>query len=204
MLTTKITTIADKTRKLTGLTNKMTLDEIAANMDLIKTDPILQDKSIEITENGTTNIVADEGYDGLNNVDVTVNVASSGGDEMVKYSTEEQVVGTWIDGKPLYRKVVLVTFPKVNTDGTFPESPKLEFAENVDFARIIDGSILVTYEQGAYQSFPLPVITNSGRIAKIQISVTVDRKAHLVITTNAVAFSKSTGYAVVEYTKTTD
>lgn len=74
MLTTKITTIADKTRKLTGLTNKMTLDEIAANMDLIKTDPILQDKSIEITENGTTNIVADEGYDGLNNVDVTVNV----------------------------------------------------------------------------------------------------------------------------------
>ena len=36
----------------------------------IVTDPILQDKSIEITENGTTTITADEGYDGLNNVDV--------------------------------------------------------------------------------------------------------------------------------------
>lgn len=39
----------------------------------------LQDKTIEITENGTTNIVADEGYDGLNSVEVNVNV-SSGGD----------------------------------------------------------------------------------------------------------------------------
>lgn len=41
---------------------------------------LLQDKSIEITENGTTNIVADEGYDGLNSVEVTTNVASSGGE----------------------------------------------------------------------------------------------------------------------------
>lgn len=36
----------------------------------------LQDKTIEITENGTTNIVADEGYDGLNSVEVITNVSS--------------------------------------------------------------------------------------------------------------------------------
>ena len=29
------------------------------------------------------------------------------------YSTEEQVIGTWIDGKPLYRKVI-----NINADGT--------------------------------------------------------------------------------------
>lgn len=40
----------------------------------------LQDKSVEITENGITNIVADEGYNGLNNVEVVTNVASSGAD----------------------------------------------------------------------------------------------------------------------------
>ena len=44
-----------------------------------KPDPTLQDKTIEITENGTTNIVADEGYDGLNNVSVTTNVEANGG-----------------------------------------------------------------------------------------------------------------------------
>lgn len=42
-------------------------------------EPNLQDKSIEITENGTTNVTADEGYDGLNNVEVITNVEGSGG-----------------------------------------------------------------------------------------------------------------------------
>ena len=77
-LTEKIIAIADKTRELTGLTNKMTLEEIPSNMNLIKTKPNLQDKTIEIKENGTQTITADSGYDGLNNVDVTVNVASGG------------------------------------------------------------------------------------------------------------------------------
>lgn len=40
---------------------------------------ILQSKSVEITENGTTNVVADSGYDGLDKVEVITNV-SSGGD----------------------------------------------------------------------------------------------------------------------------
>ena len=38
----------------------------------------LQDKEINITTNGTQNIVADNGYDGLGNVDITVNVESGG------------------------------------------------------------------------------------------------------------------------------
>lgn len=37
----------------------------------------LQDKEVTITENGTTNITADTGYDGLNEVEVTTNVSSS-------------------------------------------------------------------------------------------------------------------------------
>lgn len=40
---------------------------------------LLQDKAVEIKENGTTNIVADEGYDGLNSIEVTTNIESSGG-----------------------------------------------------------------------------------------------------------------------------
>ena len=43
----------------------------------------LQDKSITINSNGTQNISADTGYDGLGNVSVTVNVASSGGSSLL-------------------------------------------------------------------------------------------------------------------------
>lgn len=37
----------------------------------------LQDKSVEITENGTTNIVADDGYYGLNSVEINTNVGGT-------------------------------------------------------------------------------------------------------------------------------
>lgn len=47
--------------------------------------------------------------------------ASGSGSSLDAYSTEEQVIGTWVDGKPLYRKVVQYTltatsgYPTVDT-----------------------------------------------------------------------------------------
>lgn len=32
----------------------------------------------------------------------------------IKYSTEEQIIGEWIDGKPLYQKTVVIENPSVN------------------------------------------------------------------------------------------
>ena len=40
--------------------------------------PVMQEKAVTITENGTTSVVPDEGKDGLSKVDVTVNVAGGG------------------------------------------------------------------------------------------------------------------------------
>ena len=60
--------------------NNETFTSLTPKVGKIVTDPILQDKSIEITENGTQTITADEGYDGLNNVEVTTNISSGGGE----------------------------------------------------------------------------------------------------------------------------
>lgn len=49
--------------------------------------PSLQNKSVTITENGTQNVTADSGYDGLRNVEVTTNV--SGGDDLSEYFVTE-------------------------------------------------------------------------------------------------------------------
>lgn len=54
----------------------------------VYTPPILQDKSITITENGTTNITADEGYDGLNSVTVNTNVIEDLTKELTAQSEE--------------------------------------------------------------------------------------------------------------------
>lgn len=56
--------------------NNETFTSLTPKVGKIVTDPILQDKSITITENGTQTITADEGYNGLNNVEVITNIAS--------------------------------------------------------------------------------------------------------------------------------
>lgn len=56
----------------------------------------LQDKSVEIIENGTTNITADEGYAGLNNVEVTVNVPVGEVEIEPDYITDGLIA--WFDG----------------------------------------------------------------------------------------------------------
>ena len=52
------------------------------------------------------------------------------GNEILKnnYSLSETIVGTWIDGKPIYRKVIETTSPTVETGGDFLE-------KNIDFFR---------------------------------------------------------------------
>ena len=106
MLTTKITNIADSIRNKTGKKNKITLDEMPNEINSIKTEPNLQDKTIEITENGTTVISPDEGYDGLNNLEVVTKVPNSG-------NTESEIVEITVDLNTLNKTNI-----SVKQDGT--------------------------------------------------------------------------------------
>lgn len=46
----------------------------------------------------------------------TINQIPVSGGGSVDYSTDEKVIGTWIDGKPLYRKVFVVSDVKIRSD----------------------------------------------------------------------------------------
>lgn len=73
-------------------------------------EPNLQFKGLNVTDNSTDEITEVESV-GLNqdSMDDVLNASISGNQVAsngLVYSTEEQVVGKWVDGKPLYQKTL--------------------------------------------------------------------------------------------------
>lgn len=201
------------------MSNKETLQEyntkLIANNDSLQTvmdminnlpeaggsaDILLQDKSIEITENGTTNIVADEGYDGLNNVEVVTNV--SGGEELTEiYSTEEVKTNkTWIDGKPIYRKVFTGTLPTAASYSTYV-SLYFDISDtNYDTPVDIYGSI----DQADGFAFWSLNWYNHVAGASAITNINNDTSNKIQVRHNCNWLSDQPVFVVFEYTKTTD
>lgn len=78
-LTNFLTDVADSIRSKTGKSETIACEDFDTEIESISGggEPNLQTKSVTITENGTTNITADSGYDGLEQVNVTTNVSQS-------------------------------------------------------------------------------------------------------------------------------
>lgn len=79
----------------------------------------LQDKSITINENGTHSIVADDGYSGLNQVNVTVDAIEDLTNELETYDNELTQQETTIEDimKELENKVVVSRYDEGYADG---------------------------------------------------------------------------------------
>ena len=99
------------------------------------------------------------------------------------YSTEEQIVGTWIDGKPIYQVAVTGT---VNTNVSIPIS-------NLDIIPKID--VVIKLTNGNFASVPDPYT--------YQIYYDIAESALKVGSGNQY-YSGQPFYAVIQYTKTTD
>ena len=68
--------IADSIRSVTGKTDKIPASQFDTEIKAIDTEPNLQDKEMTIYENQQLNITADEGYDGLGEVNVNLKVGT--------------------------------------------------------------------------------------------------------------------------------
>ena len=90
--------------------------------NLFKNDTIINVNAIAVKNSNGVAITLDE-Y--LNNRDI--------------YSTDEQIVGTWVDGKPIYRKVI---------DTTTPSSTNVESV----VASLTDEKSLISLNAFVYQT----------------------------------------------------
>ena len=110
------------------------------------------------------------------------------------YSTEEQRVGTWIDGKPLYRKTIVANFEllKQETNKNYDKT----IAHNIsNFSKCIKASLA---EQNGILCFPY--LTRGGGTTAI---INVD-KNNVTIRTYNDNWTQRDWYITLEYTKTTD
>lgn len=107
------------------------------------------------------------------------------------YSTDETRIGTWIDGKPIYRKVI-------NTGALPTLGGKVinHNISNIDYVCKIEG---MAYRDSDNIFLPLPHATYDNTA----ISCYCDKTAiTIIVYTDRSAFQES--YATIEYTKTTD
>lgn len=115
------------------------------------------------------------------------NIVGGGGEQVVSkhnYSTTEQVVGTWIDGKPIYEIVNTYVTPKtINTTGWTDTGIYIASIEKVINSFALDNN---------NQYFPLAIgLYGDGRVAG-------------ALATGVGTTSRTIQVIVIQYTKSTD
>ena len=108
-----------------------------------------------------------------------------------EYSTSETKCGVWVDGKPLYRKVI-----KINTITNGSAQTIAHNISNVDFIFVKD---FFVWKPSSTFSRALNTTYNSATNY-----VQVNRTNFTYLITSAQDPLNSIGYAILEYTKTTD
>lgn len=109
-------------------------------------------------------------------------------------TTEVKTNSVWIDGKPIYRKVIDI--------GNLPNNSSKSIATGIDFNY---ATLVKLYGFAKFSSnnicFPLPLA--SPAVLGYAIMINVDNSNNVVVSTGTDRSSYS-GYVIIEYTKTTD
>lgn len=106
------------------------------------------------------------------------------------YSTEEQVIGTWIDGKPIYRKVIYSTINKSGTVSVQHGIANLGIVTNM----------YINFNRGDKQMINARISTDGYDIGLDTIYADYFDIAIPTIFGSSIKYI----YAIMEYTKTTD
>lgn len=111
-------------------------------------------------------------------------------DDRDNYSTTEQIVGTWIDGKPIYRKVIQC--------GALPNSANKDVAHNIQSIGTTIKCNGMAVRTSDKRALPIPDSTPSAEI------VCGATNTNVYITTQNDRSSFDYSFLILEYTKTTD
>lgn len=112
-----------------------------------------------------------------------------GGSSMHNYSTDEHVVGTWIDGSTLYEKTV--------DFGALPNNTTKTVAYNIsNLNNIVDVKGIAYNQNGAR---PLPFVDDAAKNGDVLLDTI--KSSGVVRIISHTDLSSLTGYVTLQYTK---
>lgn len=123
-------------------------------------------------------------------------------DTYTTYSTEEIVVGKWIDGKPIYRKVIDL--------GILPNTDIVRIPHNIDnLDRIISmNGMAKSLRQNLLLPFPYSLgkdgFNSDGTVKVNTVPINIYEEQGNIVVYTLSDRSDMTGYVILEYIKTTD
>ena len=122
-----------------------------------------------------------------------------------RYSTEETETGMyWIDGKPIYRKVLQTTMPTVETDGTYVLTAVPHGLQGVKDLISLD-AVACSYYQSGSLHYGIKGNAAWGLTNDVTYSVyTQYNGANITIGSNRTTLNNWKVFITLEYTKTTD
>lgn len=160
------------------------LTSASKTLTVIKGIPIIQWNKTKFQVNGDLYIADSTGSNSRQITDLDI------------YSSDEIRIGTWVNGKPLYRKVFMTSAVISSTN----DNKFSHYINNVDFIKIKEAFV---YRPANGTCYLLPTIYYESNSAFDRIGVKADRTyvAFYVESSWNTDWEK---YVVLEYTKTTD
>ena len=132
---------------------------------------------------------------------------ATGGGSSVAYSTTEQQIGTWIDGKPLYQKTLTGTIAQATAYGeeawTRVDLTALNISQMVNMEGVLNQVYNGSYTMQMVGRISATALSASKNVDCVSISYDGANK-ELDIINSAQWANDSPYYATIRYTKTTD
>lgn len=134
----------------------------------------------------------------INGEAVEVGGGGSGGESLDIYSTEETRIGTWIDGKPLYRKVFNTTTP---SSASSSSSAILHY--DADIENVVNIHGVMKLDSGQFCHIPY-YISNNNRIFIAYNPPSHSTDPSTLRCSVGTELTNKPLTVILEYTKTTD
>ena len=111
----------------------------------------------------------------------------------LNFSTDEQIVGKWINGKPIYQKTI--------DCGTLPNATDKNVAHNISNLGTVIAYFGATTNGNDRLLLPISYYTSSNTNWSVQVLISA-LDVYIVTKSNMTSFNNS--YVTILYTKTTD